>query len=144
MYLFIFGCAGSLSLHRLCSSCGERGLLLVVHRLLLAVASLVEERRLWAHWLQQLQLAGSAVVAHGLSSSMACGIFLDQGSNPCPCTARWILNHGTTMEVPELFFTEEAVRKILLVLSHLGIVQSFFPGPISAEGEKICYFKEVN
>ena len=31
-----------------------------------------------------LQSAGSAVVAHGLSCSMACGIFPDQGSNPCP------------------------------------------------------------
>ena len=31
-----------------------------------------------------LQSAGSVVVAHGLSSSMACGIFPDQGSNPCP------------------------------------------------------------
>ena len=28
--------------------------------------------------------AGSAIVAHGLSYSMACGIFPDQGSNPCP------------------------------------------------------------
>ena len=27
---------------------------------------------------------GSAVAAHGLSCSTACGIFLDQGSNPCP------------------------------------------------------------
>ena len=27
---------------------------------------------------------GSVVVAHGLSCSAACGIFLDQGSNPCP------------------------------------------------------------
>ena len=27
--------------------------------------------------------AGSVVVAHGLSCSAACGIFLDQGSNPC-------------------------------------------------------------
>ena len=26
----------------------------------------------------------SLVVAHGLSCSMACGIFPDQGSNPCP------------------------------------------------------------
>ena len=32
----------------------------------------------------QLQLAGSVVVEHGLSCSVACGIFLDQGSNPCP------------------------------------------------------------
>ena len=28
--------------------------------------------------------ASSVVVAHGLSCSMACGIFPDQGSNPCP------------------------------------------------------------
>ena len=28
--------------------------------------------------------AGSAIVAHGPSSSAACGIFPDQGSNPCP------------------------------------------------------------
>ena len=27
---------------------------------------------------------GSVVVAHGLSRSVACGIFPDQGSNPCP------------------------------------------------------------
>ena len=31
-----------------------------------------------------LQSAGSVVVAHRLSCSMACGIFPDQGSNPCP------------------------------------------------------------
>ena len=30
---------------------------------------------------------GSVVVAHGLSCSGACGIFPDQGSNPCPL--RW-------------------------------------------------------
>ena len=28
--------------------------------------------------------AGSAIVAHGPSFSAACGIFPDQGSNPCP------------------------------------------------------------
>ena len=28
--------------------------------------------------------AGSAIVAHGPSCSMACGILPDQGSNPCP------------------------------------------------------------
>ena len=31
-----------------------------------------------------LESAGSVVVAHGLSCSEACGIFPDQGSNPCP------------------------------------------------------------
>ena len=28
--------------------------------------------------------AGSAIVAHGPSCSLACGIFPNQGSNPCP------------------------------------------------------------
>ncbi|KAJ8797064.1 hypothetical protein J1605_001874 [Eschrichtius robustus] len=28
--------------------------------------------------------AGSVIVAHGSSCSVACGIFPDQGSNPCP------------------------------------------------------------
>ena len=32
---------------------------------------------------QQLQRAGSVVVAHRLSCPEACGIFLDQGLNPC-------------------------------------------------------------
>ena len=31
-----------------------------------------------------LQSTGSVVVGHGLSCSAACGIFPDQGSNPCP------------------------------------------------------------
>ena len=33
---------------------------------------------------QQLWPAGSAAVAHGPSCSVACGIFPDQASNPCP------------------------------------------------------------
>ena len=31
----------------------------------------------------ELQRAGSVVVARGLTCSVACGIFPDQGSNPC-------------------------------------------------------------
>ena len=31
-----------------------------------------------------LQSTGSVVVAHGLSYSVACGIFVDQGLNSCP------------------------------------------------------------
>ena len=51
--------------------------------------------------------AGS-VVAHGPSCSVACGIFPDQGSNPCPLHwqadsqplhGRQILNHWATREV---------------------------------------------
>ena len=33
-----------------------------------------------------------------LSCSAACGMFPDQGSNPCPLIGRWILNHWTTKE----------------------------------------------
>ena len=79
------------------SSCSERGLLfVVVHGLLIAVASFVVEHGFQARRLQQLwhtasvvvarelQSAGSVVVAHRLSCSMACGILPDQGSNPCP------------------------------------------------------------
>ena len=35
-------------------------------------------------WSTGSRRAGSVVVAHGLSCSAACGIFPDQGSNPCP------------------------------------------------------------
>ena len=54
-----------------------RGLSLVAaHGLLVAVASLVVEHG--------LQGTGSVVVVYGLSCPVACGIFADQGSNPCP------------------------------------------------------------
>ena len=60
-------------------------------RPLIAVVSLAVE-----HWLQGVRASvvaareaprlwsiGSVVVVHGLSCSTACGIFLDQGLNPC-------------------------------------------------------------
>ena len=50
--------------------------LVVVLRLLNVVVSRVAEHRLWS--------TGSAAVALGLSCSSACGILLDQGSNPSP------------------------------------------------------------
>ena len=64
------------------SSCGEWGLLFIaVHGLLIAVASLVAEHGLQACGLQQLQHAGSVVLAHGLqqlwhmgSVVVACGL----------------------------------------------------------------------
>ena len=97
------------------SSCSKQGLLFVaVHGLLTAVTSLVAEHGLQAHELQQLwnvgsvvvacglQSAGSVVVAHRLSCPAACGIFSDQGLNPCPLHDRRILNHYTTREVLQL------------------------------------------
>ena len=89
-YLFIFGCVGSSLLHMgflqlrqagaalhcgpWASHCGGFSCCRV--RALGAGASVVVARGLWS--------AGSVVVAHGLSCSMACGIFPDRGSNPCP------------------------------------------------------------
>ena len=96
------------------SSCSERGLLFdAVCGLLIAVASPVVEHELQVHGLQQLwhagsvivarglQSAGSVAVAHGLRCSAACGIFADQGSNPCPLHWQRLLNHCATREVPE-------------------------------------------
>ena len=104
-YLFIFkifiyfsAVLGLYCCTRAFSSCGERGLLFIaLCRLLTAVAYLVAEHGLQAHTFQQLQHAGSVVVvrqpqsvrasvvaARGLRCSAACGIFPDQGLNPCP------------------------------------------------------------
>ena len=54
--------------------------LVAVCRLLLAVASLVTEHRMWG-------VCNSLVVARGFRCPAACGIFPDQGLNPCPL--RW-------------------------------------------------------
>ena len=48
------------------------------------MASVVTVPRLWS--------TGLAVVVHGLSCPVACGIFLDQQLNCVPFIARWILN----------------------------------------------------
>ena len=67
--------------------------------------------------LQKLWYLGSAVVvpepkstdlvtvAHGLSCSLACGIFMDQGWNPCLIhTGWWILYYWTTREASPHYF----------------------------------------
>ena len=59
------------------SSCGEWGLLFVgMHGFLIAATSLIAEHGLGTR--------ASVVLVHGLSCSRSCGIFPDQGSNPCP------------------------------------------------------------
>ena len=92
-YLFIFGCIGSsllrtgfLQLWRAGAPprCGAQashcsGLSCCGAWALGTRASVVVAGRLLS--------AGSVVVAHGLRCSAACGIFPDQGSNPCPL--RW-------------------------------------------------------
>ena len=83
-----FGYAGSSFLHGLVSSCREQGLLSRGGAwLLIAVASLAEQRLqgMWASVVAAhgFWSTGSVVVVHGLSCSMACGIFQDQWSNLC-------------------------------------------------------------
>ena len=84
----------ALGLHcctRAFSSCGERGLLCaVVPGLLIPVVSLVQALGLqeFRHVgstvsTPRLQGTASIVGAHRLSCSPTCGMFLDQGSNPC-------------------------------------------------------------
>ena len=74
-------------------------------------SSLVVSRGLQSSWPLQLQLAGSVVVVHGLSS---CGTpaqlsrsmwdlsSLTRDGTSIPCIARRILNHWNTREVPQL------------------------------------------
>ena len=85
--LFIYLALAVLSLHCctgfsrvVASGCYS---LVAVHRLLTVVASLCCGA--WALVVAcGLQRAGSVVAVHGLSCSMACGIFLGQGLNWCP------------------------------------------------------------
>ena len=53
---------------------------MAVHGLLIRVASLAVEHRLWG-------VPASVVVAHRLICPAACGIFLDQSSNCSPALA---------------------------------------------------------
>ena len=70
--LFILAVLGLHFRARAFSSCGKRGSLFIAVCGPLLLRSTGSRR------------AGSVVVAHGPSCSPACGIFPDQGSNPCP------------------------------------------------------------
>ena len=73
--LFIFGYTGSSLLCGLFSSCEWR--------LLIALASFVVKHMCFSSCdISALEHRLNSV-AHGLSSSMACGTFLAQGWNPC-------------------------------------------------------------
>ena len=80
-----------------------------MHRLLIAAASLIVEHR--------LQGTGSAVVANGLCCSTACGVFLGQGSNPCP----W---HWLVGSLP-LSCLGSPQGNLLLLFSHSNRVRLF-------------------
>ena len=81
-----------------------------VRGLLVVVVSLVAEYGLSARRLQQLQHGASVVVANRLSSRKACGIFLDQGSNPG--LPQW--QEDSTTEPPEKLSLESLNLKMTL------------------------------
>ena len=61
---------------------------------------------------QALGSTSSVVEAHRLSCPAACGIFPDQGLNPCPL--QWeTLNRWTTREVLPWLFQGECVKTLL-------------------------------
>ena len=91
------------------SSCREQGLFSSCGVQLLAVLAAFPEHRLQGMQAsvavdQELQSAGSVVVAHRLSCPVTCGYFPDQGSNSC-------LLHWKLYSLP---------------LSHQGSAQSVF------------------
>ena len=67
---------------------------------------------------------GSVVVAHGPSCSTACGIFPDQGSNPCPlhwqADSQPLRHQGS----PHIFFIHSSVDRHLCCFHVLAIVNS--------------------
>ena len=77
IYLFIFGCVGSSFLHELSLVVASGG------HSSSRCAGLALSRPLLL-WSTGSRRAGSVIVAHGPSCSAACGIFPDQGPNPCP------------------------------------------------------------
>ena len=82
--------------------------------------------------------AGSVIVAHGLSCSAACGIFPDQGSNPCPL--HWQadsqpLRHQGSPDVP---FLKVTARICLNPNSVKGFQSKMEPEDIKWKSSCMC------
>ena len=77
LFIYLWLCWVFVSVRGL-SSCGKWGPLFIAVRRPLTIAASLLLRSTGS------RCAGSAIVAHGPSCSAACGIFPDQGSNPCP------------------------------------------------------------
>ena len=64
--------------------------------------------------------AGSVVVTHGPSRSVACGIFPDQGSNPCPlhrqADSQPLRHQGSPCYIFLTFFSQCFILNCLLLL----------------------------
>ena len=91
----------------LSSSCGERGHSVAVLGLLMLQTTGSRTHEL--QWLQRvdsgivapgLSMAGSVVVAHGLSCSVPRGIFPDRAMDPCLLHWQVVLYYRATREAP--------------------------------------------
>ena len=74
--------------------------------------------------------AGSVVVAHGPSRSAACGIFPDQGSNPCPlhwqADSQPLRHQGSPVFFISISFISALIFMISFLLLTLGFLCSSF------------------
>ena len=67
-----------------------------------------------------LEYVNSVVVAHGIGCPIECGLFPEQGSNPCPLHLASGLNHWTTREV--------LGHRFLMLYSLIGHILSYSLG----------------
>ena len=107
IYLSIFGCAWSSSLHRLFCSCDEKRLLSscsarVSHCGVSSCRAWAVEHMGFSSCVLRFQSSGSIVVAHRLSCPTACGIFLGDQTH-VSCIGRQILYHCPPGKPPCLF-----------------------------------------
>ena len=92
------------------STCGKRGPLFIAVRGPLTIRPLLLRST-------GSRRAGSVVVAHGPSCSVACGIFPDRGPNPCPLHWQADLNHCATREALSFCFISYFTFYISLFVS---------------------------
>ena len=90
MFFFFFGCAGSVAVPRLFSSCGEWELPVVL-RLLIVVASLVAEQGSREFSLQQLQLPSSRAQSQSIVAPQHVGSSGTSDRTHVSCFGRRIL-----------------------------------------------------
>ena len=116
--LFIFAVLGLRFCVRAFSSCGKRGPpFIAVHGPLTIAASLVVEHRLQT---RRLSNCGSRA-----QRSAACGIFPDEGSNPCPlhwqADSQTLRHQGSPMTLSELWFSQ-CICPVVGLLGHMVVL----------------------
>ena len=82
-------------------------------------------------WSTTSRRAGSAVVAHGPSCSAACGIFPDQGSNPCPLHWQADSQPLRLQGSPNFFLNKWLLLRPVLKKGEYNVNHNFFPIQLS-------------